>query len=204
MDGDDIAYPQRLTLQLAYLQQYPEVDLVGAWALVFDSNFSVRGRRMTPESHADICAAPWAGFPLLHPTYMGRKAWYESFPYDEGLSKAQDQVLLAGSCISSRFANVQEVLLAYREDIPTLSKLWASRGCMLRGMFKVYIRQGRTGLACRVVLAQGLRMLADLVATVLPLRTFQLSRRSGPLGVNDVRRWEELLKNIHAKDTLRA
>jgi len=199
MDGDDIAYPQRLTRQIDYLRAYPEIDLVGGWALVFDSTFDVRGKRMTPESHAAICAAPWAGFPLIHPTFMARKTWFERFPYDANLNKAQDQALLAGSCLSSRFANVQEIVLAYREDLPGLRKLWASRCCMMFGMFRAFRGEGRTCWAWRSVLAQTMRMLLDLVASVGPLRSYQVGRRSVALSADDSRRWHELIRQIHVK-----
>ena len=204
MDGDDIAYPQRLARQLEYLRQHPEVDLVGGWALIFDSEFSVRGRRMTPESHAAICAAPWSGFPLLHPTFMAKKAWFVRFPYDESLGKAQDQVLLAHACNAGRFANVQEIVLAYREDLPTLGKLWASRRCMLRGMFRAYMAQGRSAWAWRVVLAQGIRMLADLLASLPALRARQLGRRSVPMAAGDEQGWQALLSRLHDAGSPRA
>ncbi|WP_167632356.1 glycosyltransferase family 2 protein [Mariprofundus ferrooxydans] len=200
MDGDDIAYPKRLALQLDYLLNHPEVDLVGGWALVFDSSMHARGRRMPPEFHADICAAPWRGFPLIHPTYMARKTWFEHFPYDERMNKAQDQVLLATSCLSSRFANVQEIVLAYREDLPGLDKLWSSRRCMMTGMFNAFTQRGKVWWAWCVVLAQTLRMAIDLAATVKGLRSLQVSKRSVNLDVKDDSDWKSLLRQLHAND----
>jgi len=196
MDGDDLAFPRRLSVQLDYLQKHPDVDLVGGWAVVFDSAFSLRGKRATPESHAAICAAPWAGFPLLHPSFMGRKKWFQQHTYDESLPKAQDQVLLANTCLSSRFANVQHLVLAYREDAPGLGKLWSSRRCMLRGLMRAYLRQGRSGWALRTMLAQSVRMLADLAATLLPLRATQLKMRSAPASAEDADSWKSLLASI--------
>jgi len=196
MDGDDLAFPQRLSVQLDYLRKHPDVDLVGGWALVFDSAFTLRGKRATPEYHAAICAAPWAGFPLLHPSFMGRRSWFQQHPYDESLPKAQDQVLLANTCLSSRFANVQQLVLAYREDAPGLGKLWSSRRCMLRGLMCAYLRQGRSGWALRTMLAQSVRMLADLVATLLPLRATQLKMRSAPASGEDADSWKSLLTSI--------
>jgi len=199
MDGDDLAFPQRLSVQLGYLREHPDVDLVGGWAVVFDSAYLLRGKRATPESHAAICAAPWAGFPLLHPSFMGRRSWFEQHPYDESLPKAQDQVLLANTCLSSRFANVQQLVLAYREDAPGLGKLWSSRRCMLRGLMRTYLRHDRRGWALRTLAAQSLRMLADLVATLLPLRAAQLKMRSVPVSGEDVDSWKSLLTSIDGR-----
>ncbi len=36
MDGDDIAYPERLKYQVEYLEEHPEIDLLGTKYLVFD------------------------------------------------------------------------------------------------------------------------------------------------------------------------
>jgi len=196
MDGDDIAFPCRLTRQLAYLRSHPEVDLVGGWAVVFDSSSELRGRRTPAESHEAICATPWTGFPLMHPTFMARTGWFRAFPYDESLSKAQDQVLLAGACLSSRFANVQDFVLAYREDAPGTGKLWASRRCMMRGMFRAYTDMGRKDWAWRAVAAQGLRMLADIPAMLPPVRRRLLRRRSLTAEEDDVARWQDLLLRI--------
>lgn len=196
MDGDDIAFPDRLSAQLAYLRAHPEVDLAGGWALVFDSSLGLRGKRTTPESHEAICAAPWSGFPILHPAYMARTDWFRRHPYDEHLPKAQDQALLAAGCTGSRYANVQQVVLAYREDAPSLAKLWASRRCMLRGLLRAYLSQGHPGWAVRAVAAQGVRMLADLVATLLPLRRTQLKMRSGEASPADQQNWQQLLDSV--------
>jgi len=200
MDGDDLAFPQRFSAQLDYLRKHPDVDLAGGWALVFDSSFTLRGKRATPESHAAICSAPWSGFPLLHPSFMARRSWFEQHPYDESLPKAQDQVLLADACLNSRFANVQQLVLAYREDAPGLGKLWSSRRCMLRGLLRAYFRQGRITWALRALAAQCMRMLADLLATVLPLRSVQLNLRSSGASASDAAQWQALLVAVEEKD----
>lgn len=197
MDGDDIAFPERLSVQMDYLRRHPDVDLAGGWALIFDSAFVLRGRRETPEQHEAICAVPWSGFPVLHPAYMGRTSWFRRFTYDETLPRAQDQVLLAGACTVSRFANVQALILAYREDVPGFAKLWAGRRCMLRGLLAAYLGQQRYVWALRALLAQGMRMAADIAGAVLPpLRQAQLQRRSCVADESDHARWQQLLERI--------
>lgn len=196
MDGDDIAFADRLSTQLDFLRIHPDTDLVGGGALIFTSDLHVRGLRLPPMSHEEICATPWIGFPILHPTFMARRTWFARFPYDETMVKSQDQVLLANACLSSRFANVQRVMIAYREDEPSLGKLWASRRCSLRGWFKTYMALGKTGWAWHSVLSLGLRMIFDVLATILPLRGWQLRRRSVVAGAEDIQRWHALLASI--------
>lgn len=200
MDGDDIAYPDRLTRQLEYLLAHPEVDLVGAWVLVFNSDGLVRGVRRAPELHECICAAPWSGFPVVHPTFIGRRSWFERFLYDEGKRKAQDQVLLAASFSESRFANVQEVLLGYREDVPGFGKLLLSRWCMMRGIASVYIRQQQYIWALKNIITQSFKIVADLLLSAPALRHWQLARRSEPLCEKEHTKWKKLIQHLDEED----
>jgi glycosyltransferase involved in cell wall biosynthesis len=126
MDADDIAYPHRFSTQLAYLQARPDVDLAGAGAAVFGESGTVRGARRPPERHEEICARPYSGFAMIHPTYFGRTEWFRSFGYDPTMLRAQDQELLLRSYRTSRFANVPELLLGYREEKASFRK--AARG----------------------------------------------------------------------------
>ena len=123
MDADDIAYPDRLARQLAFLETNPEVDLCSAGAMVFGK----RGRplwRFTPaQDHAGIVRSPFRGFPLWHPLWMGRIEWFRRWHYEETAWLAQDQELLLRSYRLSRFANLPEVLLGYRRERVTLKKL---------------------------------------------------------------------------------
>ena len=38
MDSDDIAHPQRLEKQVAFLNAHPDVDILGSWALEFEKD----------------------------------------------------------------------------------------------------------------------------------------------------------------------
>jgi len=196
MDGDDIAFPERLAEQLEYMKQHPEVDLVGGSALVFDSNHHVRGKRVTPEKHSEICRQPWRGFPMIHPTFMGKLSWFQIHPYDETLLKAQDQVLLASACQDSVYGNVQHIVLAYREDIPAIKKLLSSRMYLFSGLFSTYMKQQKLGWVFRAFLSHSLRLVMDLVFYVTQLRNFQLRLRSTSLSKDDIAEWNKIKKGI--------
>jgi glycosyltransferase involved in cell wall biosynthesis len=123
MDADDISYPDRLVHQLTFLISHPEVDLCGASVMVFGK----RGRplwRFSPENdHAGIVKSPLRGFPLWHPVWMGRVAWFRRWRYDESAWLAQDQELLLRSYRQSVFANLPPILLGYRKERISLGKL---------------------------------------------------------------------------------
>ena len=124
MDADDIAYPDRLAQQLAFLGAHAEVDLCSAGAMVFGKHGRPSWRFSPALEHAGITRSPFRGFPLWHPLWMGRIEWFRRWRYDETAWLAQDQELLLRSYRDSRFANLPQILLGYRRERVTLHKLW--------------------------------------------------------------------------------
>jgi glycosyltransferase involved in cell wall biosynthesis len=70
MDQDDIAYPGRLEAQVRFLKEHPDIDLVATRALLFRNDGAVIGLSPFRRTHEEICATPWRGFFLPHPTWM--------------------------------------------------------------------------------------------------------------------------------------
>ena len=120
MDADDIAYPDRLARQMAFLVDHQEVDLCGGGAMVFGKHGRPLWRFSPPTDHGEIISSPSLGFPLLHPAWMGRIEWFRRWRYDENTRLAEDQDLLQRSYRMSRFANLPQIVLGYREKRATL------------------------------------------------------------------------------------
>jgi hypothetical protein len=123
MDADDIAYPDRLACQMAFLITHPQVDLCGGNALVFGKQGRPLWRFTPPTEHSEITRSPSRGIPLWHPTWMGRIEWFRQWRYQESATLAQDQDLLLRSYLHSCFANIPQVLLAYRLERLSMRKL---------------------------------------------------------------------------------
>ena len=156
MDADDIAYPGRLAAQVKFMLEYPECDLVGCGALIFDDTGAIKGRFALHTTHEAICARPWAGFPLPHPSWLGKRDWFARFGYRPDYKKTQDQDLLLRAYNQSRFACVGQILLGYRQERRTLGKLLAGRFNFSRSIVREAWRQG--------VPVQGIAGLAGQVA----------------------------------------
>ncbi|HWV47788.1 MAG TPA: glycosyltransferase family 2 protein [Nitrospira sp.] len=114
MDADDVAYPHRLERQVQFLEEHRDIDLLGTGAVIFKGEGEIIGCYPTAGSHEAICRRPWWGFPLAHPTWMGKRAWFLSHPYSDEDTRCEDQALLLQSFSHSRFAALEEVLLGYR------------------------------------------------------------------------------------------
>lgn len=134
MDADDVAFPERLERQVAFLIEHPDVDLMATSALLVDGNNIPIGVLPTKRSHEEICCRPWHGFPMPHPTWMGRTEWFRRHPYDESARKGQDQVLLYRTYQSSKFAGLCDPLLGYKYAGLSVKKSLISRHFYLNAM----------------------------------------------------------------------
>ncbi len=123
MDADDVAHPDRLRRQLFFLLAHPGVDLCAGSAMVFGKQGRPLWRYHPAQEHAQIVSAPFRGFPMWHPFWMGRIEWFRRWRYDESAALAQDQELLLRSYRQSRFANLPHVLGGYRLERVSLRKL---------------------------------------------------------------------------------
>jgi glycosyltransferase involved in cell wall biosynthesis len=167
MDADDIAYPERLAAQVKFMLDHPQCDLVGCAALIFDDAGVIRGRFALRATHEEICARPWAGFPLPHPTWLGKRAWFARFGYRADYRKTQDQDLLLRSYTQSRFACVAQILLGYRQERRTLKKLLAGRLNFSRSIVREAWRRGAWSVGLAGLAGQAAKAAVDL-ATVPP------------------------------------
>ncbi len=116
IDSDDIAFPQRLAMQVTFLQQNPEVVWVGGAFELIDA----RGRRLTqigmPQSNAEIQQLLVQGnTSFLHPGAMVRRsAILQVGGYDESLPTAHDLDLWLKLSEVGQLANLQEPVVKYR------------------------------------------------------------------------------------------
>lgn len=139
MDHDDFCHPERFARQVAFLAQHPEVDLLATRCTTMDETGKENGVLPYAMEHTQICARPWLlGFPMPHPSWMGRTEWFREHLYqDPGPYCCEDQELLLRAYHSSHYHALPEFLLTYRlrSHTPWL-KLWRTR----RALFAVQTR----------------------------------------------------------------
>ncbi|MEJ3652819.1 glycosyltransferase family A protein [Actinomycetes bacterium KLBMP 9759] len=177
MDGDDICYPDRLEKQVAFLRAHPDVDLVGAGEMVFSSDGTPRGPRSDEGEHEAVTADVLHGIPLSHPTWTGRRRWFVEHPYDGRCDGCEDQEVLLRAYRTSRYANLPDVLLAYREDGIKLRRSVRTRFVQGGVLIRWGRRNGRLGagvLAAAEHLARGAR---DVLAVATRQEQRVLTRR---------------------------
>ncbi len=122
MDADDIAHPQRLEKQAAYLRDHPEFCLVGSQVAAFPPARVREGLRVYLDwqnsllSDVDIRREIFVESPLAHPSVLYRKEFVQQVGGYQDFGWAEDydlwlRLYLAGG----RFAKIAQVLLWWRE-----------------------------------------------------------------------------------------
>lgn len=195
MDADDVAFPERFLKQVRFLQRHPEVDLLATPALLVDEKDRAVGVMPAAETHEEICLHPWRGFPMPHPTWMGRKEWFRRHRYDEVACKAQDQVLLFQTYANSRFASLPEVLLGYRYGVVSLKKSFLGRIFYVRTL----ICSGEKRLAAKAIIYHALALARDAMGLVMGMSHTIRSGRLEAIDAELMLEWQniqnDLLKN---------
>ena len=196
MDADDVCFPRRFKRQVERLNNEPALDLVGCNVLNFDENGSATGLRPSYLSHEDLCARPWSGFYLAHPSWMGRAGWFRRYRYQiPEVVRAEDQELLLRAYPESRFAVLDEVLLGYRTGPTVLQKQLSHRRCLLAAQIDRFAQRRQWGNLLLAVLATGLKLSRDLMFTTAAGRWWR-DLRGGKVPPETAKVWAELLLSL--------
>ncbi len=115
LDADDLALPERLARQQAFLAAHPEVGLLGTGAREVDAGGREVARVTPPADDAGIRRALIRRNPFVHSSVVMRRAAVERVAgYDERLPVAQDYELWMRLSRVTRLANLPEPLVIRR------------------------------------------------------------------------------------------
>jgi glycosyltransferase involved in cell wall biosynthesis len=196
MDADDIAYPDRLSAELQFLQAHSDVDLVATYVSTIDDHGKMFGKMQGPTDHKHIVKRALLGFRMIHPTWMGRLSWFRRYMYSEEATYAQDQELLYRAYRHSRYAVIPKILLAYRQDPLSIRKLMRARIVWMQHIKKQL--HGPKGLPKKVVVAGilSLKAAVDLVAVSTGLGYSVLRHRALPVTTREIREYNSTMNEI--------
>jgi glycosyltransferase involved in cell wall biosynthesis len=193
MDGDDIAYPERLKKQVKYLDCHQEVDLLGAGCVVFRGDgeaYGLRCKKMS--SHAEVCGNSLIGLSVIHPTWIGRIEWFLRNPYRCEFRLTEDRELLMRTRDTSHFAVLFEPLLGYREDNVSLRKTLPARYHLCRAYLEDAFVRGHVLYGFGGVIFQLIKAVIDGVAIGAGLQ-HKILRHRAPFLPDEIRQeWNEV------------
>jgi glycosyltransferase involved in cell wall biosynthesis len=146
MDSDDIMAPERVRMQVEFMEQHRDVDLLGCEAQDIDEHGNGMKVRRYPETHGEIMRLLPRMNPILHPTYCIR-----------GTTMARDRVRYPNAYLTEDYAflfavahqgwrlhNLQCVLLQWRTNVSFFKRRsdfrrgWVEFVTASRGIQRIY------------------------------------------------------------------
>ena len=169
MDHDDVSHPNRLAEQVNFLERNIHVDLVATKCVTINEQDKPVGYLPFALNHKMICAKPWLGFPMPHPSWMGRVSWFRRYYYqDPAPYRCEDNELLLRAHKTSIYESVDTVLLAYRVRTHTpWRKLWRTRRALAVVQLKYFFEKGEHVYAAFSCAAMFFRVIRDLRNEIL-------------------------------------
>ena len=136
MDADDLIHPDRLAIQLSFLEKNPNYDLVSTGVVSIDNFNKVYGCRHVDQIYTEFKEIA-AAYPIVHAAVLAKKSWYERNKYNEDYPRSEDYDLWCRA-ISNQDLNLAvlpDLLYYYREEGNlSLSKITRS----YKDSFKTY------------------------------------------------------------------
>jgi glycosyltransferase involved in cell wall biosynthesis len=135
MDADDRALPERLALQVEFMDANQEVDILGGGALTMTEDGTPMGELRPREIHEELAPRIFRENPFIHPTVMARRAVLEQLRgYDTTLRRGQDYDLWLRAYRNYRLHNLQQPLIWYAQRPPRWRDAWFSSVVVARAL----------------------------------------------------------------------
>ena len=199
MDQDDISFPERFARQVAVLDENSDIDLVGVRSIAIAHDDQIVGYFPYALDHKELCARPWLGFYIVHPTWMGRTAWFRRHRYaTPGPYLCEDQELLLRSFASSRFAVIEDILFAYRvRSLIAWRKMLRTRWSVLKVQVRHFLRVKQVAYVLLAIFAFSARVVTDGWDVLIqmfrgsPRRRYPIVADSGIIA-----KWRDVLRSV--------
>ena len=132
MDADDISYPDRLKIQLAYLTKNKKVELCGSWAtLINEDGKKIGANRKNPLNDRKIKNLLGIYPTIIHSTFFAKKDFFtNSGGYRKKFDGAEEYDLLCRAKYHFQYANIPRELISWRlnndrRSIKMMDKMYA-------------------------------------------------------------------------------
>lgn len=148
MDADDIAIPDRFEKQVDYLENHPQVVLVGARVLLIDPEGLPIRVACAELTHDQIDDAHLnRGWPVVHPAVMMRLSSFRQVGgYRLQYDTLEDLDLFLRLAEIGQLSNLPEVLLNYRQHFGSVTHRKFEQQAQLRQLIyeEAYVRRGQS------------------------------------------------------------
>jgi glycosyltransferase involved in cell wall biosynthesis len=183
MDADDLVHPDRLKIQLKFLEENPHYDLVSSSMISIDNYSIIKGVRVFNFNYNDFNTIK-RHYPIVHASLLVRKEWYLRNKYDPSLPRSEDFELWCRAISKNDFkiSVISDILYYYREEgMLTLDKMKKS---YLYGLdiYKKYCKKP----SAKVIFSINLKILTLYALSCLGLLQLLTKLRNDKLTDNDL------------------
>jgi len=133
LDADDVSHPERLSRQAAFLDEHPDIALVGSWAQYIDDQGNIFAEFTPPRDECELrdCLG-WIN-PIVHSSAMYRRQLaLEAGGYPKDLVWAQDFGLILALAQRSKVAVIADFLCQLRVLTTGMTGSWKYRVTVAR------------------------------------------------------------------------
>ncbi len=114
-DADDISYPERISHQVAFMEEHPDVGICGGYLQSFNLNGDLDIRTYAADD-AVLRKNIFRFSPVAQPAAIVRKECFDKVGlFDESFPPAEDLDMSFRIGQYFKFANLQEIVIRYRE-----------------------------------------------------------------------------------------
>lgn len=193
MDADDIMFPDRIEKQVNFLEQNPEVDVVGSSAVIIGDENEIIGIRepLIPEDDDYILKANI----FIHPSVCGKLSWFKKYRYDSKIDGAEDYDLWIRGWKDSTFKNILEPLLFYRDPLEFKLNTYLDRLKKQRTMWDYHAAfQNNLALKIKLIISSHFKGFAASVLNFMGQDEMLIARRNKV--INNPEKFQKILLQL--------
>lgn len=124
MDADDICLPERLEIQVQFMDENPDICVCGSWVQIIGQNAGDIWRY--PTSHDEIACRQLFECSIAHPSVIMKRYYLHKnhIHYNNTFQKSQDYELWVRISESYALANIGRVLLKHRIHAGAIGQMY--------------------------------------------------------------------------------
>lgn len=194
MDADDLIHPNRLKIQLEFLENNKNFDLVSTGIISINDKNQIKGIRKVDEVYSEFSEIK-RHYPIVHASILARKTWYSRNNYNTKMPRSQDYELWCRAISKNdlKLAVLPEALYYYREEgLVTAEKLKRSYKDGLN-VYKKYCKRPKL----KILISSRIKFYAvDLLDYVGLLQKIIRLRNKEPISLDTIKYHEAIISNI--------
>ncbi|MCL1671843.1 glycosyltransferase family 2 protein [Elizabethkingia ursingii] len=194
MDADDLMFPDRIQKQIDFLEDNPDIEVLGSSVIVIDDYNKIIGFRkgVLLKDYEEL----FNKVLFNHPTVTGKLEYFKRYPYSEDLIGVEDADLWIRSFKESTFHVMEEPLLFYRDPLVFKLNTYLFRLKQKNKLLKQNnFLQNNKSLLYKLILKNWLRKILAQLLNFAKVDHIMITRRN-KIDVTIDPQWKLILKQF--------